>query len=983
MQSRWFWKHWSLDYRAIWLGLVGLFIVAFLFLWIGYLRGPSAVISWETFQHQTTHETISHTFEVGNFEFAVPIESYLTFEYFNGGPVQPNTTASYLFLFGLIVCSLVILCVITTLDRFWYVVGIGLFVLFMVSLRLEVLSLFDLSGRTLPIVVIAVYVVASFLFNTLWPTTAFLLRLIIFSGMTIVLGLLIYFFSGVPYPFLHLATTGYLPALILSVIFILMVAHEIMASFVYVVSAGTASTKSLQHFMIITIVYLVNLVLAYLHEARLIEWNFLYINLYLLLSVSAVLGIWGFRHRENLYGNIVAFAPFGAFIIVCLGAITFLTTGMLLGNHNDPALRIIRDVIIFSHIGYSIIFFIYTVSNFMVMMAENLSAYKVLYKPTRMPYFTFRFAGLIATMAFVFYSNWREYVYHGMSGFYNHIGDLYALMDKGTLAEAYYTQGRSHGFQNNRSNYILGLLEANRNDFKKAHFHYELANGRRPTEYSLINDGNLYLMEGKYFEGIDLLRDARDKFPSSAIIENNLGYAYSKIHKLDSALIFFDKARSNAVSEPLAESNFMAMVGKEYVPVKADSLLEKFNVSTPFAISNALAVATIQNQSFEYVIDPLKDSELDLGTATQLNNFLVNSLKRLDTATLYHVARIVSDSINADYHESLKATLAQAFYHQNNVSQALDFMSELAFISQMMQGKYSYIAGLWALEQGCPDLAIGYFDYAVMFDYKEARLYNTIALAEAGRLPDALIGADSLLKHPDENIREIGRQLKKMGTVTSSDLSSLSDLEKYQYCRYRVGVRDTILFGRVVDSVKDDNYKVAALLQMSERQFDIMNTQAAVRYLKQVGNIPITDKTLFEKVQHFELLLLASTGDLKGLSAKLEEGIEFSKERELEKLLYEALLGEASGARATVERNYAVLGRYNPFFEDGIIAAARYYKKQNENDMRAYSILAAAVHANTTSYRLWMAYINEALSVGFDGQAAEALRLAEALKNRR
>src|SRR5690606_5495661 len=111
------------------------------------------------------------------------------------------------------------------------------------------------------------------------------------------------------------------------------------------------------------------------------------------------------------------------------------------------------------------------VSNFMVMMAENLNAWKVLYKPTRMPYFTFRFAGLIATLAFVFYSNWKEYVYHGMSGFYNHLGDLYTLLDRKTLAEAYYQQGRAYGFQNNRSNYVLAQLEVGKNNLKKAYNH--------------------------------------------------------------------------------------------------------------------------------------------------------------------------------------------------------------------------------------------------------------------------------------------------------------------------------------------------------------------------------------------------------------------------------------------------------------------------------------------------------------------------------
>lgn len=981
MHARWFWKSWSLDYRVIGYGLTAFFIFSILFLWIGYGLGPEGILSWDVYHHQETLETTSHSFDVGNFELSIPIESYITFEYFNGSSIMPNTTASYIFLAGLVLCSLIILCVITTLERFWYFVGMGLFILFMVSLRLEVLQLFGLTGRVVPVVILIAFILPSFYFNILRPSTPFLLRLLIFSLITVITGFTIHFFSGVDYPFLHLAVTAYVPGLILTLIFILMVAHEIPASFVYITSSGTSSSKSLRHFSIISVVYMVNLVLAYMYEAKLIDWDFLYINFYLLLTISAVLGIWGFKHRETLYENIIKFNPFGAYFIIALASITFLTGGLLLGNHNDPAIRIVRSAIIFSHIGYGAIFLIYIVSNFIVMMAENLNAWKVLYKPTRMPYFTFRFAGLIATMAFVFYSNWRELVYHGVSGFYNHLGDLYTLIDKPILAEAYYQQGRRYGFQNNRSNYALAKIEAQKNNVAKAHNHYELANDKRPTPFSLVNDANLLMLEGRTFESIHAFSKARKKFPDNGVIENNLGYSYAKIHKLDSAIFFFDAARSQRKSKPAAETNIIALIGQEYLPIKADSLVRQFNSSTALTISNALAVASLQQQSFDYPVDPFVSSKLDIASATLLNNYLVHFLKEIDTTTLHRVDRLVADTINVDYQEALKATVAQAYYQQNNVARALSIMSELAYLSQIMQGKFNYIAGLWALEQGCPELALKSFDYAVQFDYKDAKLYNAIALAEARYLPEAALAADSLLHHKNENIQEIGRQLKKI--LNTSGVDDLNDLEKYQFCRYRVGVKDTILFDRILTTFQQNDYKVTALLEMAQRQFDVMHTKTAIRYLNQTAGIPLQDKSLLEKVKHVELLFLASRGDVQSLTTRLQEASEFKKSRELEKILYQALISEAKGDTVTAEKSYTILSSYNPFFEEGVIASARYFKVHSQNDMRAYSILAEAVQLNTTSYRLWIAYAAEAARVGFDAYAASALEEAEKLKARK
>lgn len=981
MQTRWFWKNWSIDYRVIWYGLIALFVASILFLWAGYIQGPDAVTDWMVFHQQETRESVSHAFSLGNFEISIPIESYLTFSYFNGSVIHPNVNASIFFLIGLVLCTVLLLTLITTLERFWYFASMALFILFMVSMRLEVLRLFELPGRVIPIVIISVFALVSFYFNSLRPTTFFITRLLTFSILTILLALGIYFFAGVEYPFLHMAVTGYMPGLILSVIFILMIAHEIPASFVYVTSSGTATSKSLRHFFIISVVYMVNLVLAYMHEKKLIDWDFIYINFFLLLTLSALLGIWGFRHRENLYDNILPFNPSGAYLIVALGCVTFLTGGLLLGNHNDPAVKIIRDVIIFSHIGYGGIFLIYIISNFMLMMAENLNAWKVLYKPSRMPYFTFRFAGLIATLAFVFYSNWKEYAYHAMSGFYNHLGDLYELMDKQTIAEAYYQQGRSYGFQNNRSNYTLAQLEVGKNNLKKAYNHYNLANGIRPTEYSLANEGNLFLAERRTFESVASFTNALQKFPGSGPLENNLGFAYSKIHKLDSALFYFDAARNNTVSKETAEANVIALIGKEYLPVQSDSLLLQFKATSLLTIGNALAVASLQQQSFNHKIDPLAQKELDIASATLLNNYLAHNLKTLDTVTLQRAEEIIADSINADYQEALKATLAQAYYHQNNVSKAFSIMGELGYLSEIMQGKFNYIAGLWALEQGSPELAITSFNFAVQHNYKEARLYNVLALAEAQQFSEALEEADSLILHANTNIREIGKQLKKI-LNPSVDVASFNDLEKYQFCRYRVSVKDTLLFERIVQSFGDNAYKATVLAEMAERQLDFNSVIKAVDYLNQAMSLTISDVNLANKLNHTKLKLLAALGELDQLEEEIS-AVTFSRKQSLEKLLYESLLHERNGDVAKARAGFSLLAHYNPFFEEGIIAAARFFSNQEPDEFTAYSILAEAVQINTTSYRLWMAYTKEASRMGFDNYAAVALEEAEALKKRR
>ena len=980
MQSRWYWKKWHKEYQTIGYGVAILFTISFFLLWFNYFVGTDAVIHWIKFHHQQTVETVSHSFQVGNFELSIPIESYLTFEYFNGSGLEPNTFVSYAFVILLVLAGTVLLSVISTFERFWYFVGTGLFILFIVSLRLDVLHLFGLTGKWTTIGALSIYVLVSFYFNSFNSSVSFTKRLVTFLLITTVIGILIYFFAGVPYPFLHLSVSGYVTGMILSVIFMIMIAHEILASFIYLTSQGSTSTKSLRHFSIISTIYITNLILTYMHEAGVIKWNFLYINLYLLLSVSVILSLWGYQQREKLYQNITRFNPFGAYFIGCLAVITFSTIAMLLGTANDPALKVIRDFIIFTHLGFGLIFLMYIFSNFIFMLAENVNVYKVLYSPNRMPYFTYRFAGLIITLAFVFYSNWHEYVYNSTSGFYNSLGDLYQVMEKRGLAEAYYQQGRAYGFQNHHSNYEIGFLEGQKNNLELAHHHYQMASGKRPSEFSVVNEGNLYLFEDRYFNAIFSFKGALSTFPDSGPIKNNLGYAYTRIHLMDSSLMMFEQARQQSITKESAEINFFAFVGQEYIPINTDSILKSFNTTSVGVISNALTVATLQKQKFSTTINPIPAGNLDLASATLLNNYIVNKVKNLDTTFIHEAYRVASDSINSDYSEALKATLAHAFYHQNNVGKSMQILAELAYLSQTRQGKYNYIMGLWALEQGNPYLAVQCFNYAVEYSYKEAKVYSAIALAEAHQYQEAIVASDTLLQSKNESDRAIGQQIKRTLTVSFSDVLKLSDTEKYQYFRYRINSKDSADFNRIINTFQDTNFKAQALLEMSQREFNVGNTAAAIRYFTKLGGLKFSDKILYERIQHFELELLASRGQLRLLATKINEGITFSQPHQLEKILYTAMMSEVGGDTATAAINYRVLSVYNPFYEEGVIAAARYFKAHSTDTFKAYNILTEALHVNKNSFRLLTAYIAEATRMGFDEYAASASLELEALK---
>jgi hypothetical protein len=977
-----FWKNWTNPYRNLWFVFSALFIFSLLFMWYCYFQGAAGVIHWEKIQEQKIIEISVHDFRLGPFELTIPAESYVIFEYLQGSELEHNLIASYVFLSILMVCAMMLLTVITTLERFWFFAGMSLFILFIVSIRLDVVLLFGQRGIAIPGAALFIFTGLSYYFKSIRPQTGFVARFLSFLSLSGIIAVVIHFFSEIPFPLMQLVVTSYIPVLILSVLFMIMVAHEILASFVYVTSQG--QTKNLRHFSIISLIYMINLMITCLHEIGYIQWNFVYINLYLLISVSAILGLWGFQLRENLYQNIFSFSPFGAFFFIALGTICLITIAQLLGNANDAALKVMRDIIIFTHTAFGIVFLLYIVSNFVVMMADNYPVHKVLYNPNRMPYFTFRLAGVIVTLAFVFVSDWHDYVYHSTAGFYNYVGDYYFRQGNETYGKAFYDRSRSNAFQNHRANYALGMMKASRFDFDDADQNFELANGKRPSDFSLVNQGNLHLWVKKYFPAISYYRRA-ETIHTSPALSNNLGFAYAKVHNLDSAIYYISEARKHALTKSAAETNCFAIMAAEYLPVEIDSILKTFETNAPGVVSNALAAATLFQQNFSQPLNPLDDTTLDLHSATLLNNYIVRNARSLDTVFTAKAWKIASDSVNLEFSEALKASLAYAFYHQGNIFKAQQVLAELVFLTQSYRGKYNYILGLWALEQGSPETAHSYFSFAVLQDYKQARLYDAIALTESGNKAEAMIAWDSVYFGDVATEQAMAVAIKKVLVTPPAEALTFSDAEKYEYARYVVSLDDTVYFSRLINAFDDPNYKAKALLDMAKKQFRNDRIATAIRYFNQTSGLALKDKNLYDEILHFELLMLASRKETRTLAKQINKGITFdSTSRKLEKMLYTALVSESSGELETAEKNYHILGSWNPYFEDGILAAADFYRKRDTKSPIPYNILAEAIQINVFSIRLLKAYAEEAERQGFDEYAASAVnRLVELQQQRR
>jgi hypothetical protein len=89
------------------------------------------------------------------------------------------------------------------------------------------------------------------------------------------------------------------------------------------------------------------------------------------------------------------------------------------------------------------------------------------------------------------------------------------------------------------------------------------------------------------------------------------------------------------------------------------------------------------------------------------------------------------------------------------------------------------------------------------------------------------------------------------------------------------------------------------------------------------------------------------------------------------------------GDTLSAAKNFEIVGTYNPYYVEGLIAAANYFREHSTERFKAYTLLAEAIQINNSSVKLLKAYATEALRVGFDDYAVDALQRVYEIENRR
>lgn len=972
MHNLQFWKLWNKPHQYFFWFLSFFLVLSIGLFWYSYFRAPAPVLTWKYYQEIQIEEIPLRTFEVGLYTLPVNADNFLVYETQSGSQLQPNVIALYFLLSALMIFSIVLVTIITTLSRFWFIVGMGLFSFFVISLQPEATEIFSLTNKIPAAIIIALYAGLAYYFHSFKNSTGFFIRLLSFALLTIILGSCFAWFGKAQNPLLHLSANGYSISLILTLVFILMVGPEIPAAFINVLTQGTRQTKTLRHFLVITAFYLINLLLAYGIKTGYLSWNIWVIDFFVLFTTSAVLGLWGFRQRENQYASIIKADPLGTYFILSLASISFITIAFFFATANDTITSVLRDVILYSHLGYGIIFLLYVISNFGSMLTQNLQVNKVLYKPATMPYFTFRIMGLITCFAFlVFDTSYKTVINQIYSAYYNTYGDLYFAQGNDQLAEGFYNKSIVYRNQNHHAHYALASIQMQRQEAQKEKYELTEASGGNPTEFSFINLSDAYQQSGNLVEAVMVLTEAKEKFPKSGIIYNALGLAYSKLKFSDSALFSFQEARKFSGTKEMAETNLLATSARFKLTYPADSLLTLLGSDKEGPQANALALANMQHLPIDLRFEIKNDTMLSTTNATFLCNYFINQPEKIDTNLISKVVALARRPINDYFKEPLLVAASHALYAQGEVRRAFDLTREVAYTAG--RGKYFTLLGTWALEQNNPQIAANYFEIAKEKNQPDALLFEALSNTESDSLPRALVLWDSLSRSTDSAQVNSAKKILKILSSTTVQASALSDEEKYHYCRYKIDLLDTALFWKINRSIQNEELKARSILDQSKRWYTLDEAQVAYDIIRKVKGLRLTNKKIYDEILLLNMMLLSELDKESFLSQSLEEALPLETSFPNQMLYLQALQDEGSGRLNDAHKKFTLLSQANIHFEEGLVAASKFFSADTTDRLKSYSIIVSGLLARPHSIKLLKAYVKESALVGFDEDADESL----------
>lgn len=769
--------------------VTGLFIISLIFMLWTYQSGYDNAIDWEVTTIGEVIKFPAWKMESSLMTHEISGEKYLLQENYSGSEIKRDFSIDRILMGIIWVAFCLFLGASTYLKRYAFFIIVALFAVFLNRLNLFEVGLFGIQNKLITILPFILLITPLVIFHEYRKSTPLLFRLITLLAISAVLLL------GVNNSQLfvdHFVANSLFGLTVCGLVFLFIISEEIVFSILYVITVGKGGKSNHLHFLVLSLIYLGNLILYYLNKSGLYENSFFLFDPFILLAITSIISLWSLKFKAGFLSKFLDESTLYV-ITISLGIVTLFFVSFQMIRGNDAVYQAFHYFILYFHIGFGALFFLYIIGNFIDPLIRGFEVHKIAYKERNFPYASARLGGFFAVLAFYFLAG-QEPFNLLKSGYYNYLAAEAKIEGNDLLANEYTLQASYLGYNTHFANYDLGLREMKKGADYPAKTYFYSASQRFPSDYALINYGNLDAEINP--NKVQAIYEEALRNISSGELENNLGVLLLSKGQLNQSLEYFENAPK------VEEWNDAPLINKWNVYKKME-LIDSTSISEDYTNGNFGVRGNILTTQSEQSLLSFEFDNIESAKPLHRQSYLLNSTTLFDHDSIESLVRKeLENSSDGTFNFRLRKALAIHLYGRGEINNAFLMLDYLQANShQFYKGEYLDALGKFALDQRAYQLALDFFENAIEVKHNRSLFGKIDALAHLGRsdeIPKVLLKS---LKQNPELTEEVNLILGKLESFqipeekkrTVPALDSLSETELVKLGRRNAFHEDQVI----------------------------------------------------------------------------------------------------------------------------------------------------------------------------------------------
>ena len=915
------------------------------------------------------------------YELPITIKNYLISQFLVPGEFHLNKTSAYIFLILSCFAAILMLTVATIVRKMGVFITLAVaFILWLLFLRFDFIKVWGLSNNLFLGIVGFSYLIPAYIFKAYLPNTNILIRFIFFTCITIIHGFLISQYAIVETPLIGMAHFGIIFPVIVTLLLLVLVSHDIVSSFLILISGTTSRTpNNLIKYFIFALLYLGNLLVYFLHKTKVIDFQLVIFNPFVLFGISVLVGIWGIRNRSNMWSKTLLFEGAGAFLYLSMAIFSFATLYFSFVIGNSAMTELFETLIIFSHLAFGIAFFAYSLQNFIELLIKNIPLRSIIYQPQGMPYWIVYVSGFFLLTIFIAKNNqkhWSNFV----AGYHYNQGIGYFFNNEENKAQSHFNATFHRDLGNPTAGYILANYAERDRNIDKALDYYHKINLLKPHPFSVLGEASLMNKNDYTIRAFFALKDGLEKYPNDINLNLTLAHQYYKLGQIDSCVQQYEKILTIAPENAVVSSNMMAMSVKHHLIDQKELPTLNFEIheNDPIYQTNLLAL----NNSYHTYTNPklntkfIQDSIPPVAHICYLNNFVSSTLKnphREVTKQLSEYSKRFKDE-----NPSILYPLSIAYSYVNEVAKSKEQFDNLIRISEgYLKAHYEHLAGRLMAKHKLKEIATSYYESSIA---TQNGLFVNDAMLSASLLLSNL-EYHTLAKHylktilqNDSTRKNVAKKLLDLSNISSiAQFRSLSDYDK-ALC----AIVSPFPYKQPIQSLTDfsnDTLKATCVSIFIEKALkDSSELSLAKKIIEQLPEIYPTK--IQSSMNYYLTQYYLLTNQLPVAKNILKSGKSI-----LNRTYIKALLAYYEKDYQKTERLLTIALNNNPFHAATVKLASTYYFDTKKNEDKGYEIVQFAVSENPNSIPINIEFIERCVQLEYYKFATSAMRDLQSLMN--